>query len=381
MSYIKKSLAVWFGVWMVTCAATCAWTQDDDPADKPDPKSPSKSNQKVDPFKATGRVLAGENGIRLSSPQTMEMSFGLRIGSNQNMCSNLIATLPFPMDWPEQKLTVLDHSVPDQAQSSFRDLPAGARQLLLSMPSLPPNAVASLIVRVQVEKSFIDPPADTSIFRIPKSLPKELKYYMGNSPYIDCELSAIKKAAKTIAASEPKDAWEHVEKIYDWVRETIEYNNGPLRHIRDSLKDKKGDCEEMTGIFVAVCRASGIPARCVWVPDHCYPEFYLEDQDGVGYWFPCQAAGDRQFGQMHEYRPILQKGDRFKVPEEQGQQRYVASFFTCRQRPTVKGGQNISVEEILDLGPLQAQLQALQQANGQGPNGLPPAFDAVPKGQ
>jgi hypothetical protein len=309
----------------------------------------------------------------------MVMSFGLRINSNQNMCSNLVATLPFPMDWPEQQLTVLDHSVPDQAQSSFRDLPAGARQLLLNMNSLSPNAVASLIVRVEVEKFCIDPPADTSIFRIPKSLSKELKFYMGNSPYIDCELSSIKKAAKTIAASEPGSAWEHVEKIHDWVRETIEYTNGPLRHIRDAMKDKKGDCEEMTGIFVAVCRASGIPARCVWIPDHCYPEFYLEDQDGVGYWFPCQAAGDRQFGQMHEYRPILQKGDRFKVPEEQGQHRYVPSFFTCRQRPTVQGGQNISVEEVLDLGPLQAQLQALQQANGQGPNGLPPAFNQVPK--
>jgi hypothetical protein len=336
-------------------------------------KAPVSKPQKVDPAVATGRVLSGDKGIRLSSPQTMVMQFGLKISANDNMCSNLVATIPFPMDWPEQKLHVLDHSVPHQAQSTFRDQPAGARQLLLNMSSLAPNNVAELLVKVEVEKSFIEAPQDTSCFRIPKVLSKELKYYMGNSPYIDCELLAIKKVAKAIAAESPSTAWENVEKLHDWVRENIEYKNGALRHIKESLKDKTGDCEEMTGIFVALCRASGIPARCVWIPDHCYPEFYLEDDDGVGHWFPCQAAGDRQFGQMHEYRPILQKGDRFKVPEENGQQRYVASFFTCKQR--AMGGRNILVEEVLDLGPLQAQLAALQQAQAQ--DNAPKTIDSI----
>ena len=149
--------------------------------------------------------------------------------------------------------------------------------------------------------------------------------------------------------------------IYDWVRDTIEYRNGDLRQIKEALKDKQGDCEEMTGIFVALCRASDIPARCVWIPEHCYPEFYLEDEDGVGYWFPCQAAGERQFGQMHDYRPILQKGDRFKVPEEIAMQRYVSHFFSCKQRPTFKNGRDVVVEPVLDLGPLEAEIEALRQ--------------------
>jgi hypothetical protein len=67
----------------------------------------------------------------------------------------------------------------------------------------------------------------------------------------------------------------------------------------------------------------------VWIPDHCYPEFYLQDADGKGSWFPCQAAGTRQFGRMDEYRPVLQKGDRFTVPETKGPTRYVSEFFTC----------------------------------------------------
>jgi phage/plasmid primase-like uncharacterized protein len=66
----------------------------------------------------------------------------------------------------------------------------------------------------------------------------------------------------------------------------------------------------------------------VWVPDHCYPEFYLQDSQGKGTWFPCQIAGDGHiFGSMDEERPILQKGDNFKVPEEKGPQRYVKQSF------------------------------------------------------
>ncbi len=62
----------------------------------------------------------------------------------------------------------------------------------------------------------------------------------------------IKKTAKSIAASSPENAWAHVEQLYDWVRDNIEYTNGDMKHIREALKDKKGDCEEMTSIFYCV---------------------------------------------------------------------------------------------------------------------------------
>ena len=52
------------------------------------------------------------------------------------------------------------------------------------------------------------------------------------------------------------------------------------------------------------CAARRIsPPACVWVPGHCYPEFYLEDEQGQGHWYPCQAAGTRIFGAMPEARP------------------------------------------------------------------------------
>jgi len=312
---------------------------------------------------------ATTSGIEFSAPRTMPMQFGMRFFSNDNFCSNMHATIPFPLNWPEQKVTVLNSEIPQGVLWAFRDLPIGAkqqalaRQLVMDIASLGPNNKLDLVVHVEIEKSFINAPADPTVFVIPKKIGNDLRFFVGKgSPYIDHELGEVRKVAKQIAADNPDNAWTHVERLYDWVRDNVEYRKGKIRHMKDTLKDKKGDCEEMTGLFVALCRASNIPARCVWVPEHCYPEFYLEDPQGNGHWFPCQVAGDRQFGQMHDYRPILQKGDRFKVPEDTAPLRYIAEFFTCKQRPS-RPGLDPNVESILDLGPLRAELDAQRQQN------------------
>ena len=317
------------------------------------------------------------SGIEMFAPRKMEMKFGMKFNSNDNYCSDLYATIPFPMNWPEQKVTVLNSNIPAGAVLDRRDLPIGskqnalARQLLMKIPSLGPDSQLDLVVTVEIEKSFINAPSDPTVFVIPKKIGNELRFFVGKgSPYIDHELGEVRKVAKKIADDKPDNAWTQVERIYDWVRDNIQYRKGKIRHMRDTLKDKQGDCEEMTGLFVAICRASNIPARCVWIPEHCYPEFYLEDPQGVGHWFPCQVAGDRQFGQMHDYRPILQKGDRFKVPEEKAPQRYIAEYFTCIQR-AARVGVDPSVEQILDLGPLKAELEALEQQNASPPQNPP----------
>jgi hypothetical protein len=112
------------------------------------------------------------------------------------------------------------------------------------------------------------------------------------------------------------------------------------------LKDRTGDCEEMTSTFVALCRVAKVPARCVWIPNHCYAEFYMEDQDGNGTWFPCQLAGTRNFGSMPEYLPILQKGDRFKVPEKKQTERYLADYLKAQK---VAGRRKPKVEFVRTL--------------------------------
>ncbi len=290
----------------------------------------------------------------------LQMRFGLKFQSNDNNCKELYATIPFPRDWPEQKITILEAELPDFARYKERELASGIKQLVLEVPALAANQEIDVAVTVEIEKFFIKAPEDPGSLVYPKKTlrDKDIVWSLGDSPYIDTKSRQVRAIAKEIKDAAPENAWKHVEAIFDWVRDNIQYRNGTLRSTQDALKDKYGDCEEMSGLFVAICRASNIPARCVWIPEHCYPEFYLEDANGFGHWFPCQAAGDRQFGEMQEYRPILQKGDRFKLPEYTSLQRYVAEFFTCKQRSIGPTAPN--VVPIRDLGALQLELDKIK---------------------
>ena len=197
--------------------------------------------------------------------------------------------------------------------------------MLVRIPSLFPGRTAKVLVTYEITRKEIVAPVDPSIYSVPDRLPRALRQYLGPSPYIESRHSKIRSLAKEVVGDQ-QCAWDQVEAIYDYVRENVEYKEGSLKGALAALRDGYGDCEELSSLFIAMCRAQQIPARMVWVPDHCYPEFYLVDDRGEGHWFPCQAAGTRAFGSMPEMRPILQKGDSFRVPEYDKPQRYVAEF-------------------------------------------------------
>ncbi|KAA5540716.1 transglutaminase domain-containing protein [Roseiconus nitratireducens] len=248
-------------------------------------------------------------------------------------CTNVLATFPVPTDWPEQKVTVRNQTVdPKISRWQVRDLGGGTKQVVLQAQRIPAGSETEMLFEVDIERARILPPESTDQFVIPPRISRDLRLYTGNSPFIDASHRAIRTAAAEIQERPAATAWERVEQIYDFVRDKVEYVEGDLKNASQALEDGKGDCEEMTSLFVALCRNLDIPARVVWIPDHCYPEFYLEDGEGNGTWFPCQAAGTRQFGRMDETRPVLQKGDRFKIPEKRQTVRYVSEFFQCDRR-------------------------------------------------
>lgn len=285
--------------------------------------------------------------LEFTNPRVIEMQIGLRVTAGDGALSYMTATTVFPMEWPEQKVEILETSFPPTVKHSFRDLPGNNRQLVMNADLVPAGQVTECSIKVRVTKSHIVGPTDTSTLVIPKKLPKDIKLFMDESPYIDAGSSQVKAIARKIAEEKPENAWAHVKLIYDWVRENVKYTRGDMKDCLQTLKDKTGDCEEMTSLFVALCRASRIPARCVWIPGHCYPEFYLEDGDEHGFWFPCQAAGSESFGSMADHLPILQKGDRFVVPEKKMEkQRYLADYLTSKK---LVGQQKPKVEFIRQL--------------------------------
>ena len=286
-------------------------------------------------------------GVQYGEEKTTKYQAGVIITAANGPIRNLRATVPVPFDWPEQEVRIVEEEVsPEVKKVGYRDLD-GVKQLLVIVPQLAGGQQAKCLITFEVKRRVIEPPADPSKFHIPKRAPREVLKYLGASPYIETRNREIVSLAKeTVEGKE--SAWETVEAIYDTTRDKVEYKEGKLKGAVAALRDGDGDCEELTSLFIALCRSSGIPARTVWVQGHCYPEFYLEDSKNQGHWIPCQAAGTRMFGEMTELRPILQKGDNFNVPEKKDPQRYVAEMLKGTPYPGSGGPRVEWIREMVD---------------------------------
>lgn len=277
-------------------------------------------------------------GVSLGESSVRKYQIGVRVKASKGACKALRATLPIPIDWPEQTVRVVEEDIsPRVRRVGERKLTDTVTQMTVEIPMLSKGQEAHALRTYEITRRAILAPEDTSRFKIPTKRDHKLMIYLGTSPYIETRHPKIRKqAVEVFEENSDKTDWQKVEAIYDYVRKTVRYEfSKDIKGAYEALRDGVGDCEELSSLFIAFCRVNKIPARLVWVPDHCYAEFYLEDAEGGGHWFPCELAGARSFGEMSQPRPILQKGDNINVPEK-GHQRYVSEHL--RGYPARKGG-------------------------------------------
>lgn len=273
---------------------------------------------------------AANHGPALGEPMVLRYRVGIVVTAANGPCQGIVATTPMPVDWREQQVKIIEDDLsPSVHDIQYRELEGGVKQMVLSIPYLAAGEECHAITTIEVTRHSLISPDETSELQIPKKLPKDIRAYLGTSPGIETRSPKIRSISKEIIKGADGDAWSQVEAIYDWVRDNVKYREGDFKGALSALRAKEGDCEELSSLFIAMCRNNGIPARTVWVPGHCYPEFYLADASGAGYWFPCQAAGTRDFGGIPEHRPILQKGDDFVDPDRPSRKlRYVTEHVT-----------------------------------------------------
>jgi len=138
--------------------------------------------------------------------------------------------------------------------------------------------------------------------------------------------SQVQRLLAAVRGPGDEHPWDLARRCWTWVRENIRPRIGPYTSVARAIDDRIGDCEEMAGVFVALCRRAGIPARLVWVPNHAWAEFHLVDEYGVGHWIPAHTACYSWFGWTGVHELVIQKGDRVTPVQTRTPQRLLEDW-------------------------------------------------------
>ncbi|MEN0110253.1 MAG: transglutaminase domain-containing protein [Planctomycetota bacterium] len=270
-----------------------------------------------------------------ATEQVQRFRVGAVIKARRGACRGIVATVAVPIECDEQSARVVEEDfTPHVEDVTFRDVVGGiARQMVITIPYLGDNEEARAVLTYEVRTRTTPPPtpAEAAAMSIPSRPPKGLRTFLKPSPFIESKNARVKRVARRVveeAEAELGDGvvdWERLQAVYDHVIDSIRYVEGPDTSAMTTLREGTADCHGRSALFIALCRSLGVPARMVWVHNHCYPEFYLESPDGEGRWLPAESAGTRAFGAMPVARTIMQKGDSFRVPERRGERFHYAA--------------------------------------------------------
>ena len=290
------------------CGASSLVAQETEPAEKPAPSA--------GPAEVRGP-------LELIEPRIYRLRVATRIEAPDGPINNVVAIAPFPLEWPEQKLKLLSEKVTPGAKLTEQVFRGQAGLMRLSVSTIAKGEAAGVERLYEVTRyrtRFTLPPEELKPAR---SVPAELREQLTSAaPGIETSDPRMIELAASLR-NDQQLAWDRVRSIWRWTRDNVKFQNGDFRGALFAIEERCGACEEMSALFIGLLRLNGLQGRTVWVEGHDYPEFYLIDKKGKGHWIPAQVVGPEWFGEMTEYRPIFQKGDRFYDPFQKQYVRYV----------------------------------------------------------
>jgi len=127
---------------------------------------------------------------------------------------------------------------------------SGNQTLYFNFKNLPPFATRLITVH-----------AHLALSDVPNRVPvPSMEPFLRPEPYCESDAQEIVHLASTLRAGTPAQT---AERIYAWISTNVQYT-GYRREAFGALwafQHRKGDCTEFMHLFVALCRAAGIPAR------------------------------------------------------------------------------------------------------------------------
>lgn len=228
--------------------------------------------------------------------------------------TDLWATTVAPVAHPEQE-PLESETVVDGCAAEVRALAGTAAQFVATAPRI--AAGQRIVAELRQRWRLFKTNHGFSRERFPQQQP-ELdeadRLWLSDSPGIECHGGKLVHLARSIT-SPNEHPWDRARAFFEWTIREIAPQPGNYTSVDEALRNRVGDCEERAGVFIALCRVSGIPARLVWVPNHAWAEFALADHEGDWHWIPAHTAAYPWFGWTGAHELVLQKGDRIVIPE------------------------------------------------------------------
>ena len=274
-------------------------------------------------------------------PREFEVTTGINFLGNGH-ATGLQATTVAPIQYPEQE--IIDFKIETLGcEAQVMQLNQTAAQLLLAAPQIEAGQTVSAVARYRMRitkdyrgfsrESFPQdqtPPERKKRRKGDPTAPdlQFSKQYLANSPGISLRGKELKKLSKSIGTQ--GHPWDLAKKYYEWVWEHIKGVIGDYTSVEEAIINRQGDCEERATVFIALCRAAGIPARLVWVPSHNWAEIGLYDHDDIPHWIPIHTAAYSWFGWTGAHEVVLQKGDRVRISDRKRTVRLIDDWYRMR---------------------------------------------------
>ena len=258
-------------------------------------------------------------GPRYGEAKTQKWRFGISMKAKSTATTKMYGYIPVPQGWSEQVITDEQEDFSPDIRVTFEEL-SGVRVMVVQFAALRPGQEAKAILTCEIKTQPILAPEDTGGYRIPPRLDKEMQQYLRPTPKIMMS-AKVRAIPKDVGYSKTGTTWTELRKIYDYIAKTYQFDKSCGIYDTDQvLRGKRGNAFGINGLFVAVCRSLGIPARIVWtLPSSCHCEFYLEDGESHGFWFPTDLTQRGMFGKRESTGPIFQRGDSFQPPWDRAQ--------------------------------------------------------------
>lgn len=250
-------------------------------------------------------AILEEDNCEITNPAAYEVEYTITITNNGSATITQI-DLWVPVVQEHKPYQLVDYWVSDPQPVEFKEDEFGNKIAHIRVKrEIAPGESVTIRVRCKVQVyAFSCKPVTSSFEKYDKE--SELyKKYTAPEKNIESDNQQIKEKAAEIT-KDIDDPYLAAKKIYEFVMNHMSYvRQDRCRGALYALQEKKGDCTEYSDLFVALCRARGIPARPVHGLTHDWAEIYIPD---VG-WIPVDATlgrgGKDYFGNITNKNVIL----------------------------------------------------------------------------